>query len=302
MIKPVSKWLLVLSVILGSNLYAQEGEAPSSAPTTTGPAISGFDLKYINDSNPAKAQFDRDIEQTGSFQARVTGSLLSTLLVQRSDLLSGLSFNGSASYELNADIEELGESRYRLSIDWFREYTTASLAPFYRLSLGAGYLDAESAIRDSAIVDVLASVNLQPTDFFDSTLGLRYEVREAETEVFDTAKATVFLTANFSPIERLILRTGVRFVTGNEVSTATPTVSIVNTANVIEPDDAFGGREAERFAYLLDADSLLLEVGIGYVVSDAIETNLLYRIVNTTADEDIEYDRNLLELTFSYSL
>ncbi len=299
---PLSVMVLASVITASGNLLAAEDELQTGEPERSSAGISGFDIKFINDSNPAKAEFDRDIEATNSVLARVTGTAFSTMLVEQPNLLSALSFNGSASYEHNIDIEALGESRFRVSMDWFREYTAASLAPFYRASLGLGYLDSETSIRDSAIVDVSASVNIQPTQFFDSTLGLRYELREADTEVFDTSKATVFLTANFAPVERLILRAGLRYVTGNEVSTATPTVNIVNTAVAIEPDDAFGGRDENRFAYLLDADSALLEVGLGYLVSDAIETNLLYRIVSTSADGDIGYDRNMLELTFSYSL
>lgn len=301
MFKPSFMLFLVIFFAV-ANVHAQQEGETQSIEKSSGPALSGFDLRYINDSNPAKAEFDRDIEATGSFMARVTGSFYSNMLVQQTNLLSGISFNGSASYELNPDIEELGETRFRLSADWFREYTTAQLAPFYRLSLGVGALDSESAIRDSTIVDVSASVNFQPTNFFDSTLGVRYEVRDADTDVFDTSKATVSLTANFSPFERLILRAGLRYVTGNEVSTATPTLGIVNAQDVIEPDDAFGGIAANRFAYLLDADSALVEVGLGYVFSDAIESNLLYRIVSTTAEGDIGYDRNMLEFTLSYSL
>lgn len=299
---PMRLLLIAMTLTATCSSFAQEAEFENLQKSSSGPALTGFDLRYINDSNPAKAEFERDIESTDSVLLRATGTLYSRLLTQQSNLLGGLSFNGSASYEHNIDIDLLGESRYRLSADWFREYTTASLAPFYRLSLGLGYLDSESPIRDSAIVDVSASVNLQPTNFFDSTLGLRFEVREADTEVFDTTKTTAFITANFSPFERLILRTGLRYVTGDEVSTATPTSTIVSVADAIELDDAFAGGDEDRFAYLLDADSVLFELGVGYVVSDAIETNLLYRNISTNADEGIGYDRDMVELTISYSL
>ncbi|MBX2886044.1 MAG: hypothetical protein KTR32_39175 [Granulosicoccus sp.] len=290
------RYLLLVGVLTGTGVAVA---ADKKSESTAG--ITGFDLKIISDSNPAKAEFERDIEETNSFRARVTGNLLSKDLSVAS-FPSGLSLNASASYEHNADIEELGESRYRISADWFRENATSSLAPFYRMSFGLGYLDSETQIRDSAIVDLSASVNFQPTDFFDSTVGASLEVRDADTTVFDTTKATVFLTGNFAPVERLILRAGFRYVFGHEVSTATPTLNIVNTAEAIEADDAFGGRAANRFAYLLDANSAIFEVGAGYLLTDAIEANLLYRIVSTTADNDIGYDRNMLELTFSYSL
>ena len=111
----------------------------------------------------------------------------------------------------------------------------------------------------------------------------------------------MFATANFSPVPRLVLRTGVRLVAGDEVSTATPTLDIVNSAAAIEPDPAFGGIDGDRFAYLIDATSLILEAGAGYDLTAAVETNLLFRQVSTEADGGIAYDRSLLELTTSFN-
>ena len=266
------------------------------------PGLTGFDIQFINDSNPAKAEFERDIEATNAVKGRLTGNLWSKELIKEEFVSSGLSINGSASYEHNLDLEGLGESRYRASIDWFRENRTSEIAPFFRASFGLGYLDSETKIRDSSIVDLSGSINIQPTAFSDTTLGFSLEVREAETEVFDTTKTQFFLTANFSPFSRFVIRAGLRYVIGHEVSTATPTLNVVNNAQAIEPDNAFGGFEANRFAYLIDANSAIGELGLGYEVSDAIEANLLYRYVSTSAEGDIGYDRNMIELTFSYSL
>ncbi|MBX2880418.1 MAG: hypothetical protein KTR32_10825 [Granulosicoccus sp.] len=298
------RYCLLAGLLIGTGTVNAANDNSSSNTNTneSTAGITGFDLKFINDSNPAKAEFERDIEESNSFMGRVSANILSKDLSQSASVPSGLSLNASASFEHNADIEDLGESRYRLSADWFRENNLSTLAPFYRLSLGLGYLDSETQIRDSVIIDVSASANVQPTNFFDSTLGISLEAREADTEVFDTTKATLFLTGNFSPASRLVLRAGLRVVLGNEVSTATPTLNIVNTAEAIEPDGAFGGRDENRFAYLLDATSTIFEVGAGFLLTDALETNLLYRVISTSADNDIGYDRNMLELTFSYSL
>ena len=266
------------------------------------PGITGFDIQFIGDSNPAKAEFERDIEAANSLRGRLTGNLWSTELIKEEFVSSGISINASATYEHNLDFDGLGESRYRASLDWFRENRTSRLAPFFRASFGLGYLDSETQIRDSSVIDLSASINLQQTNFSDSTFGVIVELREADTEVFDTTKTQIFLTANFSPAPRLVLRGGLRYVIGDEVSTATPTLNIVNNAQAIEPDNAFGGFEENRFAYLINANSAIGELGIGYEVSNAIEANLLYRYVSTSADGDIGYDRNMVELTFSYSL
>lgn len=264
--------------------------------------LTGVDLKFINDSNPAKAEFDRDIEATSSVLGRLTASLYSLPLADTDLASSGLSLSGSASFEHNLDIEGLGESRYRLGMSWFRESKKSAGSPLVRLSLGAGYLDSQTEIRDSLLLDVGGSINFQPTNFFDTTFGLQTEVRDAETDVFDTTKTTLFVTANFSPIPRLVFRTGLRFVAGNEVSTATPTLNIVNSAEFIEPDEAFGGAPAQRFAYLIDADSTIAEAGVGYGFSGTVQANLLYRFVSTEADGDISYERSLIEFTVSLDL
>ncbi|NND91826.1 MAG: hypothetical protein HKN42_13275 [Granulosicoccus sp.] len=264
--------------------------------------LTGVDLKFINDSNPAKAEFERDIEETSSVLGRLTGNLYAMPLRSDDTVRSGLSLNGSASYEHNMDIEGLGESRYRASVDWFRENRKSAGTPFMRLGLGLSYIDSETQRRDGVSVDASASINFQPTSFFDTTVGVQTAVTDAETEVFDTTKTTLFATANFSPTPKLVLRTGLRFVTGDEVSTATPTTNIVNTAQVIEPDEAFGGAQEQRFAYLVGATSAIAEAGIGYGISGSVQANLLYRFVSTEADGDISYDRSLIEFTIGFDL
>lgn len=272
------------------------------ANSVSGAELTGVDLKFINDSNPAKAEFDRDIEATSSVLGRVTGNIFSLALKSDATVSRGLSINGSASYEHNIDIEALGESRYRASVDWFRENKKAAGVPFIRAGLGINYIDSETQIRDGLLIDLNASINYQPTSFFDTTIGVQTAVRDAETAVFDTAKTTLFATANFSPSPRLVLRTGLRYVIGDEVSTATPTLNIVNNAQVIEPDEAFGGAPEERFAYLIGANSAIVEAGIGYGITSNLQANLLYRYVTTEADGDISYDRNMIEFTLGFDL
>jgi len=264
--------------------------------------LTGVDLRYATDSNPAKAEFDRDKEAVSSVLVRLTGNLFATEPLSTEVIRGGLSFNASGSFEHNIDNEALGESRYRVSVDWFRELRKSTASPFFRASLALGYLDSETQRRDGPILDASTSVNFQPTNFFDTTLGLQSEIRDADTDVFDTSKLTVFLTANFSPTPRIVFRTGFRFVTGDEVSSATPTVNIVNNAQIIEPDEAFGGAEADRFAYLINASSAIAEAGIGYSLTGNIQANLLYRFVTTDADGDISYDRELLEFTIGIDL
>jgi hypothetical protein len=272
------------------------------SPNVSAASLTGVDLKLISDSNPAKAEFDRDIEATSSFLGRLSGNLYSRPLRNDEIVSSGFSINGSGSYEHNADIEGLGESRYRASVDWFREDKKSAGQPFVRLGLGTTYIDSQTERRDGIALDAGASINFQPTNFFDTTLGVQLAVTDAETAVFDTTKSTLFATANFSPIPKLVLRTGLRVVFGDEVSTATSGLNIFNNAEVIEPDEAFGGVPADRFAYLLGATSAIAEVGAGFGISESVQANILYRYVSTEADGGISYERSLVEFTIGIDL
>jgi len=101
--------------------------------------LTGVDLRFINDSNPAKAEFDRDIEATSSFLGRITANLYDRQISNDDLLNSGFSISSSASFEHNADIEALGESRYRVGANWFREKKQSAGMPFVRLGLGLNY-------------------------------------------------------------------------------------------------------------------------------------------------------------------
>jgi len=287
------KYSLAITIVVISVLY------PVASPAFE---LSGVDLKFIYDSNPAKAEFDRDIEATSSVLGRVSGNVFTRTISNNEQLSSGISINGSASFEHNADIEALGESRYRIGTSWFREKKKSIAMPFVRVGLGLSYIDSETQRRDGVAVDAVASINFQPTNFFDTTLGVQAIVSDAETEVFDTTKTTLFTTLNFSPTPKLVLRTGLRYVVGDEVSTATPTTNIVNNAEVIEPDEAFGGAPSRRFAYLIGANSTIAEAGFGYGITGNVQANLLYRFVSTQADGDIGYERNIVEFTIGVDL
>lgn len=277
-------------------LYSVAGAWFAFCGSTVAAELQNLEVSLISDSNPAKAQFDRDIESTTAARGTLRAGVFSKPLENDAQL----AVNASVSLEFN-DIEGLGESVYLAGAEWSRENKDAKFAPLYSLRGEAGYLDSETDIRDSFLVGLIGSVNWQIEPFFDTTLGARIDLREADTAVFDGTKLQLFGSGNFSLSQRLVLSGGLRVVVGKEVSTATPTVNIVQTADDIEPDDAFGGFDARRFAYSLDATSVLLEFSASYDVTPMLNVNAGYRYVNTTADNSIDYQRNLFELSVRYS-
>lgn len=258
--------------------------------------ITSVEAAFTADTNPARAQFDRDIESSNSILAGLSVALGSVALEND----SGVDFDATLSADTHVDIEELGQTVGRVGAEWFKESDTG-WAPLYTVRGELGFIDSETDIRDSAVVGIAVAGNWQPAPFFDYTLGARVDLRQAASDVFDTTKLQLSAVASFTPAARVILRSGFRVVVGNEVSTATPTLAIVNNADAIEPDNAFGGFDATRFAYRLDANSMLLEFGANFEVTPLVSMDLGYRYVNTQADDDIDYDRSLFALSLRYS-
>lgn len=260
--------------------------------------VNSLDLAFIADSNPSKAQFDRDIFETNSLRLGVNASLFSKEI----DDTSSIEFDARVAFESNSSVEELGESIYTVGFGYFKEFEESRGVPILTVRSEISYLDSETDIRDSSVFGVAVSGNWQPAPFFDFSLGSRFDLRTAETDVFDTQKLQIFGLANFSPTRSTSLRSGITLVLGDEVSTATPTVAIVNSSDAIEPDNAFGGFEDRRFAYLLDANSAILELGALMEFTPQISADLGYRFIHTRADDPIDYDRYLVTMSLRYAL
>ena len=75
------------------------------------------------------------------------------------------------------------------------------------------------------------------------------------------------------------------------VSTAEPTLDIINVSDVIEPDDAFGGFATNRFVYRLDADTTTLTLGGNYALSNKSSVDLSLLYIDTEASGGFYYER-----------
>lgn len=260
--------------------------------------ITSIEVSVIGDSNPAKAQFDGDIESTNSVRFGFDALLFSREL-NNGDVVE---LDARAAFESNSSIEQLGESTYAAGVVYFKNIEEALGSPMLSFRGEVAFLDSETDIRDSGIFGLAVTGNWQPAPFFDFSLGTRLDVRAAATEVFDTRKLQLFGMANFSPTRRTSFRSGLSLVFGNEVSSSRPTVAIVNNSDAIEPDNAFGGFDDRRFAYLLDANSIIFELGAFVEITPQIFGDLRYRFIHTDADDPIDYDRQLVTLSLQYAL
>jgi len=247
------------------------------------------------DSNPAKAQSDSDIESSSSANFELAALVFEAELSNKSAFVIDSEVNVSQS-----SVSGLGESEFGGSLAYYRKLSVLG-EPVLSFRGTLAYLDSETDIRDSGKVGLGITSNWDPSPFYDYSLGVNFLSRSAETDVFSTQNITGFGNFNYYFSEALTFSTGLGLQTGDIVSTATPTLAVVNAADVIEPDNAFGGHDTQRFAYRLNATSLIFDAGVQYAFISGFALGSTYQYINTSAADPIEYDRHVVSFNLEYA-
>jgi FimV-like protein len=249
-----------------------------------------YDISYIDDDNVRLAQDNDDIRSDRSVSATVRARGGTSL-----DSFSILNYGGSATYNKMDTYDKLDNyevevnTRYRFALD------SGFTAPIYTLGARVGGRDYDSKMRDATFVELTADMNKWITTTINMTTGVGLQGQESRSDVFDTSEARIFVNfdTNFSKAD--LVYTTFTYITGDTVSSGTPALGIVNVADEIEPDDAFGGIDSNQFAYRLDADTLVYTLGYNRVFTPDLSMDLSVRYVDSEAqdDDDINYDRTI---------
>ncbi len=248
----------------------------------TGDVASGFD------DNVTNAQHDADIRESGFVSAngnvdyQLALSLYTTLLLR-----------GSAQYEYWNSFDGLnnvkGTAMARLLYRGDGDFFTPTFAGWVSV---AG-LEYDSAIRDGIEYRAGAFITENLTTQVTGRFALMANHREAAGEVFDLDGVSASLNLDWVPAPRMTVYTGYQFYDGGVASTAAPTVWIVNAAEAIEADDAFGGLAGGLRAYRLDAQAGIVTLGYNYAFSRKLSADLQGQFISTRADARNEYERTV---------
>ena len=179
-------------------------------------------------------------------------------------------------------------ARYRFAL------ASGFTSPIYSIGAKIGGIESDREMRDSTVFSIAASLNKWLTDTINLTAGLDFKARESRSEVFDTSESRVFANFDINLSKIDLVYTTYTFIAGDTVSSATPSLDIINAADAIEPDDAFGGIETNQFAYRLDADTQVLTVGYNRILNRDISIDFSARFVDTEASGGIGYDRTIV--------
>jgi hypothetical protein len=115
--------------------------------------------------------------------------------------------------------------------------------------------------------------------------------------VFDTVDNRLFVNIDLNLSKANLLYGTYTFITGDFVSSGTPDIYIINAADAIEPDDAFGGVATNQFAYRLDGNTNVITLGYNRIMSRKISLDFSYRYVDSEAKGGITYDRTIVRFS-----
>ena len=250
-----------------------------------------YEVAVADDDNIRNAQNDIDIRSdqiaSVSLKARGGKSLSSFSL---------WNFGGSATYNAfktfdtlnNVDIEI--NTRYRFAL------SSGFTSPIYTLGARLGGLEFDTEMRDSTVLSLSADLTKWVTNTINMTTGWSYKLRESKSEVFDTTNNRLFINFDTNFSKTSLLYTTFAVVLGDSVSSASPTVDIIDVADAIEPDDAFGGVTTNQFAYRIDATTLVFTLGYNKIMTRSLSLDFSARFVDTEAKENsaVGYQRTIL--------
>jgi FimV-like protein len=249
-----------------------------------------YDISLIDDDNVRLAQHDEDIRSDYILSAKVKARGGKSL-----DSFSILNYGGSAAYNKFDTFDTLDNYEIEVNTRYRFALNSGFTAPIYSLGAKIGGREFDTEMRDATFVSLSADLNKWLTNTINMTTGLVFNAQESKSEVFDTSDARIFvnLDTNFSKTD--LVYTTLSLITGDTVSSASPTLDIINVADAIEPDDAFGGVEANQFAYRLEADTVVVTLGYNRILTRDLSFDISARYVDSVARDadDIYYDRTI---------
>ena len=259
----------------------------SALAAGSGPWSFRAESSYISDNNVSKSQENDDIEKDTSFNGSASASYTKGL-----SPLTAFTFTGTAQVEEFAEFEGLSNTQVSFTTDFRFQTRSSFTAPIYSVFVRAIQADFETDIRDSSIVEFGFSATRRITDRITGTLGATVTEREAdEGEVFNLDRTRYFANVDWTLSRRVAVYSTLNYIDGDVFSTATAdSLDILNWAEAIEPDNAFGGVANNKFVYRLDAKTTILRLGANVGVNSNLALDFSVDILESDAVGPIEYD------------
>jgi len=251
-----------------------------------------YEISVVDDDNVRLSQNDVDIREDTIVSATIKAEGEKTI-----DSFTTWNYGGSLTYNSFDTFDKLNNYVFEVNTRYRFSLAPGLTAPIYSLGARIGGIESDSEMRDSTVFSLSADLNKWISNTINMTAGLDYRQRESVSEVYDNSEIRIFVNfdAEFSRAD--LVYTTLTLITGDKVSGGTPTLGVINVADAIEPDDAFGGVATNQFAYRIDADSVVFTLGYNRILTQGLSFDISARFVDSEArkDEDISYDRTILK-------
>lgn len=250
-----------------------------------------YDLSIVDDDNVRLAQEDEDIRSD-----LIVSPTIKARAGKKLDSFTILNYGGSLSYNWFETFDELNNYEFDINTRYRFALSSGFTAPIYSLSAKIGGQEFESEMRDSSFLSLSADLNKWMTNTINMTAGFGLKRRESVSEVFDNSEARLFVNFDTEISKADLIYTTFTWIRGDTVSSATPSLEIINAADAIEPDDAFGGIAGNQFAYRIEANTAVLTLGYNRILTPKMSFDISARYVKSEAidDDDIGYYRTII--------
>jgi hypothetical protein len=258
-----------------------------------GPWSTGFDATAMYDDNIGRSQHAADIERDYIF----IGAADASYTWGFSELMA-LTVQGQVQDEEFFDFDGLSNTRVGLMTDFRFQTRIGFTAPSYSFFARVTDTDSETDIRDATTTELGFRVTKRITDIITGTLGVVGSKSRAKGEVFDLENTRYFGNIDYRVTNRWSAYVTYNFIDGDVFSTATPTLAILNWADAVEPDNAFGGAANNKFVYRLKAKTTIWRLGANYGIDNKNAIDLSLDTLESDAVGPNEYDRLTMAATF----
>lgn len=250
-----------------------------------------YDVAVVDDDNVRLAQSEDDIREDVILSATLKATAGRSL-----DSFSILNYGGSFTYNKFDSFGTLDHYEFEINTRYRFALRSGFTAPIYSLRARLGGMEFDSEMRDSTVLTLAAEMNKWLTTTLNSTIGVGIKSRDSVSEVYDLDEARLFANLDINFTDTDLVYTTLAYIQGDTASSATPSLGIINASDAIEPDDAFGGIDANQFAYRIDSETLVLTLGYNRILNRDLSLDFSARFVDSESrvDEEIYYERTIL--------
>ncbi|MBF0254935.1 MAG: hypothetical protein HQL47_00420 [Gammaproteobacteria bacterium] len=280
-----------------------------------------LDANYEDNVGRAEADADRLSDRSHSLGAAVKSF---HLLGDH----AGVTFKGSVEQVDFARLDGLDRLNLGLGANLRYKPDLAYGAPWYGLNLNLTQSNFDSSLRDGVTLDLEAMAGKRFTDRILGKLGLGYnehfvsndlgpKVGKSDPEVFATQNTRLFAGLDYN-LSNWVVYANYTYQVGDVVSTSTPTAKAIAAADAIWKDDAIGpsytttapaypggmvgSMQQARYAYRIDADTQIADVGFNYAITRSTALDFMLRYVDVQGEGGNDYDNYSAHLGLYYRL